>query len=162
MIFTTTKRIRFSHCDPAGIVFYPRYYTLLHETQEDWLTHIGHPEHRMIASGFGVPVVNMQTDFKGMSRFGETVRIDLDLWKLGNSSLGMRYVLYSNESNESGDQEPINHQKSTSEIKNDLRDVRLVAKSVVVFSQVPGGKALRIPDDIRAAMQPYLNEESPA
>ncbi len=154
MIFTTQKLIRFHHCDPAGIVFYPRYYGLLHEAQEDWLAHIGFPEHTLIASGVGVPIVNMQTDFLGMSRYGDEVRIDVDLWKLGNSSLGMRYCLYSEEANKYQD-------SSAAWLENmpaKPRQVRLRAKSVVVYSQVPGGKPVRIPDDLRAAMQPYLNE----
>ena len=45
MKFTTQKRVRFHHCDPAGIVFYPQFYVLLHEVQEDFLAHIGFPEH---------------------------------------------------------------------------------------------------------------------
>ena len=28
--------IRFGHCDPAGIVFFPRYYELLNAFIEDW------------------------------------------------------------------------------------------------------------------------------
>jgi 4-hydroxybenzoyl-CoA thioesterase len=154
MIFTTQKDIRFHHCDPAGIVFYPRYYGLLHEAQEDWLAHLGFPEHHIIASGFGVPIVNMQTDFLGMSRYGDVVQIDVDLWKLGNSSIGMRYSLYSEEVNQYQD-------SSAAWLENvplKPRQVRLKAKSVVVYSEVPGGKAVRIPDALRAAMQPYLNE----
>jgi 4-hydroxybenzoyl-CoA thioesterase len=140
MIFTTRKLIRFQHCDPAGIVFYPQYYVLLHEAQEDWFTHIGHPEHGLIASGHGVPIVNMQTDFLGMSRHGEEVAIDLSLFKLGNASLGMRYELYS-------------------ALRRD--DVRLKAKGIVVYSRVPEGGAKPFPADLRAAMQPYLLEDSP-
>jgi 4-hydroxybenzoyl-CoA thioesterase len=168
MIFTTTKPIRFNHCDPAGIVFYPRYYGLLHEAQEDWLAHMGFPEHTLIAGGHGVPIVNMQTDFLGMSRFGDVVQIDVDLWKLGNSSIGMRYCLYSNEVNEYGYKLAKSSQNaelmavsaaSAQPTKPPQRQVRLKAKSVVVFSTVPSGKATRIPDNLRAAMQPYLKEE---
>ena len=36
MIFSTPKKIRFHHCDPAGIVFYPQFFYLLHEAQEDF------------------------------------------------------------------------------------------------------------------------------
>ena len=28
MPFTTTRKVRFEHCDPAGIVFYPRYFAM--------------------------------------------------------------------------------------------------------------------------------------
>ena len=152
MIFTTTKQIRFHHCDPAGIVFYPRYYGLLHEAQEDWLGHMGFPEHGIINAGFGVPIVGMQTDFVGMSRFGDVVHIDVDLWKLGNSSIGMRYFLYSKEVNKNDD----THAKTPN---IDAKQPRLKAKSTVVYTQVAQSKAVRIPDDLRAAMLPFLNAE---
>ncbi len=155
MIFSTQKTIRFQHCDPAGIVFYPRFYGLLHEAQEDWLSHMGFAEHDLIASGVGVPVVSMKTDFLGMCRFGESVNIDLDLWKLGNSSVGMRYCLYSIDINKYAGKPHISHEK----MPESGTHVRLRAQSVVVYSQVPQGKAVRIPDALRAAMTPYLNAE---
>lgn len=44
MKFITHKTVRFQHCDPAGIVFHPQFFVLLHEVQEDFLVHIGHPK----------------------------------------------------------------------------------------------------------------------
>ena len=29
MTFTTQRKVRFQHCDPAGIVFYPRYFEMI-------------------------------------------------------------------------------------------------------------------------------------
>ncbi len=138
MQFLNPKLIRFRHCDPAGIVYYPRYYELLHETQEDFLAHIGFHEHILIASGQGVPIVNMQTDFVGMSRHGDRVVVALDLWKLGNASIGMRYVVHS---------------------AGDEADVRLKARSVVVLSGTGAhAQAIRIPQGMRDALTPYLTE----
>jgi len=34
--FESQKLVRFQHCDPAGIVFYPQYFVLFHELIEDW------------------------------------------------------------------------------------------------------------------------------
>ncbi len=31
----TKHIVRFSHCDPAGIVFYPRFFEIVHEAKED-------------------------------------------------------------------------------------------------------------------------------
>lgn len=33
---TYLRQVRFEHCDPAGIVFYPRYIEMLQEVVEDW------------------------------------------------------------------------------------------------------------------------------
>lgn len=89
MIFERAKRIRFSHCDPVGIIFYPRYAELLNEVVEDWFadgigidfrTLIG--EHRL-----GVPVVRLECDFLAPARFGDTLTFRLAVSAIGGSSL---------------------------------------------------------------------------
>jgi 4-hydroxybenzoyl-CoA thioesterase len=143
MIFSTSKKIRFHHCDPAGIVFYPQFFYLLHEAQEDFLAHIGFPEHTLIGRGFGVPIVDLKTEFLRMCRFGDEVTINLELVKLGSSSIGMRYEIRENQP------------------ADPRHDLKLRASSVVVYSQLPHGKPVRIPDDLRAALLPYLQNETP-
>jgi 4-hydroxybenzoyl-CoA thioesterase len=132
--FTTEKLIRFHHCDPAGIVYYPRFFVLLHEAQEDFLSHIGHPEANMIRSGFGVPIVDLSTQFLAMSRHGDTVQIDLSLSKLGRSSIGMRYHLRAGD------------------------ESRLRAQSTVVYVNTALSKPAPIPPDLHAALAEYVEE----
>ena len=132
MKFSKSKLIRFHHCDPAGIVFYPQFFYLLHEIQEDFLAHIGFPEHVLIQGGIGVPIVDLKTEFLGMCRHGDQITISLSLSKIGNSSIGMDYEIHSGSK------------------------LQLRAMAVVVHSKVPDGKAVRIPDGLRLALQPYL------
>ena len=140
MRFSVRKQIRFHHCDPAGIVFYPQYFYLLHETQEDFLAHIGHPEHGLIASGVGVPIVDLKTEFLGMCRYGDEIDISLALTRIGNASIGMRYEIHSCPPLPDGSQA-----------------LKLIANTVVVCSEIPHGKVLPIPDGLRAALLPYLD-----
>ncbi|WP_332778051.1 acyl-CoA thioesterase [Polaromonas sp.] len=150
MKFSIQKQIRFHHCDPAGIVFYPQFFYLLHEVQEDFLAHIGYPEHQLIATGVGVPIVNLKTEFTGMCRNGDEVLITLDLPKLGHSSIGMHYEIHSYPRIIYAGQSP--------------KSLKLMADAVVVHSTVPQGKPLRIPDGLRHALSPYLQtslEEAP-
>jgi 4-hydroxybenzoyl-CoA thioesterase len=139
MKFETRKQIRFHHCDPAGIVFYPQYFYLLHEVQEDFLAHIGHPEHTLIAAGLGVPIVDLKTEFLGMCRYGDEIDISLGLTRLGNASIGMHYEIHSYP-------RPIDKGQG----------LKLRADSVVVCSEIPNGKVLGIPDELRQALMPYL------
>ena len=139
MNFTTQKLVRFHHCDPAGIVFYPQFYVLLHEVQEDFLAHIGHPEHEMIASGYGVPIVDMKTEFLGMCRHGDVLDITLSLTRIGGASLGMYYEI-----------------RASAQAEQAPAAIKLRATGVVVYSEIPHGKPVRIPDDLRHALQPYL------
>ena len=139
MKFVAQKRVRFQHCDPAGIVFYPQYYVLLHEVQEDFLAHIGFAEHGLIASGMGLPVVDMKTEFLGMCRHGDVLSLTLPLTRIGRASLGMHYEIHV-----------------LAQAAQRPSAIKLRANSVVVYSTVPYGKAMRIPDDLRNALQPYL------
>ncbi len=134
MKFGIERQIRFHHCDPAGIVFFPQFFYLLHEAKEDFLAHIGFAQHGMIASGFGTPVVDIKTGFLGMCRYGEDIAISVTISKLGNSSIGMDYEIHS------------------------AGILKLRSSWVLVYSELAGGKPVRIPDDLRNAMQPYLQQ----
>ena len=147
MIFSTQKQVRFAHCDPAGIVFYPQFYYLLHEAQEDFLAAIGFPQHLLIASGFGLPIVNMRTDFHAMCRYGEQLTITLALHKIGNSSLGMHYEIHGAPANADGNAPAGSAPPST---------LRVQADGVVVHCALDTQAITRIPDALRAALTPYL------
>lgn len=137
--FTVKKKIRFQHCDPAGIVFYPQYFVLLHEVQEDFLAHIGFPEDALIRSGKGVPIVDLKTRFVGMCRHGDTISIALSLTRVGNASIGMRYRI-------TGPAHP----------EGDESVVKLEADSVVVYMDLKSGQPVQIPEALRFAMQTFL------
>jgi 4-hydroxybenzoyl-CoA thioesterase len=133
MKFTTRKMIQFHHCDPAGIVFYPQFFYILSEAKEEFLGHIGHPMHRMInEQRRGWPMVRLETDFKRPCRYGDRVEIDIELFKLGGSSMGLTYTLRGDEGE------------------------RLVARSIIVLTDLDSGKPVAIPEAMRAALQPYL------
>ena len=139
MKFTTQKLVRFHHCDPAGIVFYPQFYYLLHEVQEDFLAHIGFPEHVLIAGGMGLPIVDMKTEFLGMCRNGDELTMTLELTRIGGASLRMHYEIHA--LTQAGCASPA---------------IKLRADGICVYSTVPQGKPLPIPDGLRAALLPYL------
>ncbi|MBG6077085.1 thioesterase family protein [Polaromonas sp. CG_9.11] len=139
MNFTTQKRVRFHHCDPAGIVFYPQFYVLLHEVQEDFLAHIGYPEHEMIAGGHGVPIADMKTEFLGMCRHGDLLTVTLALTRIGGASLGMHYEI-----------------QASAQAGQAQGAIKLRSHGVVVYSDIPHGKPVRIPDGLRQALLPYL------
>ena len=40
--FTRATVVRFEHCDPAGLMFYPRFFALMNEAVEDWFAALGH------------------------------------------------------------------------------------------------------------------------
>ena len=78
--FTRSVPIRFSHCDPAGIVYFPHYFNMFNGLIEDWYTEeLGYNYAEIImGSQFGFPFVHIECDFKVPSRMGDV--IDLTFW----------------------------------------------------------------------------------
>ena len=58
--------IRFGHCDPAGIVFFPRYYELLNAFIEDWFNDgLGVSYAALLGPRrVGLPTVQLQASFE--------------------------------------------------------------------------------------------------
>ena len=92
MEFTRTYLIRFAHCDPAGIVFFPRYFDLFNDHVEDWFGEaLGcgfpalHGTRRM-----GVPTVHLDCNFANPSRHGDRVEFALQVTRVGQASIHLR------------------------------------------------------------------------
>src|SRR5579872_6830122 len=88
--FTRSVQIRFSHCDPAGIVYFPHYFSMFNGLVEDWFTdELGHNYAKLILGQYGFPFVHIECDFLIPSRIGDTVDLTLLLERVGRSSLGV-------------------------------------------------------------------------
>lgn len=91
MRFTVSHRVRFQHCDPAGIVFYPRYFEMINAVVEDWFAAMGMPFARMHgAEGAGVPTVAVSAEFPAASRLGDVLDFTLTVARLGRTSAELR------------------------------------------------------------------------
>ncbi len=93
--FRTTRTVRFGHCDPAGIIYYPRYFDLIHEVKEDWfLDALGWPYAKSITElRKGFPMVRLASEFHAPSRLGEELSVVLTVPQLGRSSMGIDYAV---------------------------------------------------------------------
>lgn len=125
--------IRFAHCDPAGIVFFPQYFVLFNNHVEDWFAQeLGtdfadlHLKRRM-----GVPTVRIECDFTNPSHLGDEV--DFSLWV---SRLGSKSVTLGREARV-GDQ------------------LRVRMKQVLVCIDLDSGQALNWPEDLREQMRRF-------
>jgi 4-hydroxybenzoyl-CoA thioesterase len=88
MAFSRARRIRFSDCDPAGIVFYPQYFVLFNDLLEEWIDSLslGGFADYILRSRFGMPTVRLEADFKAVSRMGDDVILTLDVTGIGQRS----------------------------------------------------------------------------
>ena len=81
--------VMFQHCDPAGIVFYPRYFEMINAVVEtmfrdalDWPFAEMHVRDRT-----GVPTGRINAEFHAPSRLGDVLDWTLDIRRIGGASL---------------------------------------------------------------------------
>lgn len=97
--FTTQQQVRFGHVDPAGIAYFPRIFDYVHEAFEElWEEHVGARYYHLLGEKrIGFPLVHSDVDFKHPLHFGDRPIVRVTCFKLGDSSLGLRYVYTVND-----------------------------------------------------------------
>ena len=134
MTYQRDIRVEFNHCDPAGIMFYPRYFEMLNELVEDWFAQaLGLPFDVLVGRrGVGMPTAQLDTRFLRVSRHGDLLRQHIHLERLGGSSLKLRVTF------EGGD------------------GPRVEFMQVLVCTSLATHKPQDFPDDLRAALERAL------
>jgi 4-hydroxybenzoyl-CoA thioesterase len=131
--FEVPRRIRFSDCDPAGIVFYPQYFVMFNGLMEDWVDGplgIGFAD-LVARRRIGLPTVRLEADFRAVSRFGDDVVLSLEVERLGGKSLTLALKCLA-----AGDGE-----------------LRMAMRQVVVTTSLETHAAIEVPADLRAAIE---------
>jgi len=131
--FETDKLIRFHHCDPAGIVFYPQYFVLFNELVEDWFNAgLGidfaafHAVDRL-----GIPMAHLECDFLSTSKVGEVLCFKLAVTRIGTTSLTLAVEARSGE------------------------NVRVRATLVVVLASLETHRPVPFPPAMRAKLERF-------
>ena len=86
MKFKMNQKVLFKHCDPAGIVFYPRYFEMINDCVEMFFCEIGVPFETLHPTA-GMPTAQISATFHAPSRHGDNLTINLEVIKIGGSSL---------------------------------------------------------------------------
>jgi len=130
--FARERRIRFSDCDPAGIVFYPQYFVMFNGLVEDWISDgLGIPYRQLVLERrVGLPTVRLEVEFKAVSRLGDAVTLSLGVERLGRSSLTLALRCTGREPG----------------------DLRMTMRQVIVTTSLATHKAIALPDDLRDAI----------
>lgn len=134
--FVARRVLRFSDCDPAGIVFFPNYFVLLNGVVEDWWSHIGHPWTQTIGTRrMGTPVAHLDAQFIAPSHFGDELDFQLQVARLGRSSLHLAHRVVGANQHE-----------------------RLRVQQRLVCTSLETHRPMAWPDDLRAAIE-HFNKE---
>lgn len=83
-----TIRIEWGDCDPAGIVYFPRYFELFDACTRALFERAGFFKRDMLRQYriAGIPVVDIKSRFMMPSRFGDDVTVESWIAKWGDSS----------------------------------------------------------------------------
>ena len=135
MNFTALRAVRFSDCDPAGIVFFPQYLVMLNGVVEQWFDDaLQIPYAQLIgARRLGLPTVRLEVDFTAVSRHGDALAWHLSVAKLGHSSLTLQHECHGGE--------------------GEGTELRLRARQVIVCTSLLTHKPQALPEDVRAAIR---------
>lgn len=92
-------RITWGQCDPAGIVYFPRYFELFDEATNRIFERVGYRKRELLkAYGvIGFPVVNITGNFTKSNTFGDDVIVESSIPEWGRSSFVVQHRLLKNE-----------------------------------------------------------------
>lgn len=133
--FRTEVLVRFEDCDPAGIVFYPRFLVMFNNLVEDWCRDgLGFSFNEIVVvRGWGLPTVHLEVNFIAPCRLGEVLTASLFVRNIGNSSIGADISLSGPDGVD-----------------------RVRGKVVLVVTDRRNHKSFPIPDDMRKKIAEFL------
>ena len=136
--FRTERKIRFSHCDPAGIVYFVNFFDMVNAIVEDWFADaVGKDfEALHIQERVGFPIVNTGCEFFRPCHLGDRLELELEIARLGRSSI--EFAVTGRVSGEE----------------------KFRARHKVALMSLDTQRALPIPDALRERMRPYVKEMS--
>jgi len=132
--FSVERLIRFSHCDPGGIVYFVHFFDMCNGAVEDWFAEmIGIDFHDIhLVRRWGFPIVDTGCHFYRPCRLSDRLKLTLTIAKLGRSS-----IEFSVHGSVKGDE-------------------KFRARHKVAMISLDTYRAIPIPDDLRTKMEPYI------
>lgn len=136
--FTIRRQVEFNHCDPAGIVFYPRYFEMISALIERFFAdEIGAGWARMsqLPGTMGTPLGDIHVSFRAPSRLEDWLDLSLVITRLGNASATFELACRCGD------------------------ELRFTGQATVVYASVDEGRTAPWPDEMRAGMSRFLRPE---
>ena len=131
--FERPLKVRFSHCDPAGIVFFPQYLVMFNGLIEDWVSDaLGIAYADLLGPRrVGLPTVSLSCEFSAISKMGDDIVLGLSLEHIGRSSIRLKLDLMKGAT------------------------LCVAVQQVLVTTNLDTHRAIAIPDDLRDALMKF-------
>ncbi|PKR51808.1 acyl-CoA thioesterase [Thalassospira marina] len=145
--FICLHKVGFAHCDPAGIVFYPRYFEMVNATVEEWFeARLGFGFARIHgAMEAAVPTASINVDFMQPSRLGEVLHFHLYVTRLGRSSLDVHIRAGGGD--------------AAADAPLTAATTRFQMNATLVFTKKGVTGSAPWPDDLRAALEREITKQ---
>lgn len=135
-VFSLKRQVEFNHCDPAGIVFYPRYFEMISAVQERFFADAcGMSWAEMTANNFGTPMGEINVRFSAPSRLGDILDFSLGIDRLGGASADLTITCTCDD------------------------ELRFTCHATIVHVSLSQTKSTRWPEALRGAMTAYLQDK---
>jgi len=122
--------------DPAGIVYYPRYYEMMNQVMEVWFEEaLGYPYPQMFADGWAVPLAHLESSFLKPSFLNDRLTFALGIKSMGRSRIDLSIITYCRD------------------------EIRFVTKKTIIWVAQSTIKSAPIPDAMRKKMEAFLVED---
>lgn len=135
----TTQKIRYSDCDPQGIVFNGNYARYWDDALTDWLEEAGFGGEELGGSGADIVTARMEMDFKASARLGDTIETAIVVERFGNTSMTIGVT--------------------TSRLSDGT--VVTEGREILVFVDPETFRPTAVPDEIRAALDGNQGDGEP-
>lgn len=135
--YTYSSCIRFTHTDPAGYVFFPRFFDKFQAAVEDWFSFellLNYAE-LFLKQGIGLPTVHTECSFMKPCLLGEILDLQVVLKSMGSTSITVAFI------------------------GSVASEQRLLAQSVLVFIDLKDGRPVAIPEDLREKLEVYSSNQ---
>jgi 4-hydroxybenzoyl-CoA thioesterase len=92
--FVHVHRVRFDEVDAAGIAYFAHFFRWCHDAMEAMLAPIDGGYAGLVSRRrLGLPAVHVEADFASPLRFGDEVRVEVAVDRIGTSSCALRFEL---------------------------------------------------------------------
>ena len=132
-LWTRDVLVRFSHCDPAGIVYFARAFDILNEVVEDWFNDGLKLDYHDIVGRrrIGLGYAHAECDFAKPATMGDVLAYAVGVERVGGKSLTLAITA-----------------------RRDGEEI-LKASLVIVTTDLTRHASMPIPDDVRKAVVAY-------
>jgi 4-hydroxybenzoyl-CoA thioesterase len=136
MLYRMSRRVRFADTDPAGIVYFPRYFVMTNDLVEEWFADaLRLPYRKIFEEGVrAVPLLRVEAEFPAPSRLGDLLDFSLAVARLGTKSFSLTITAQC------------------------AAETRLTTRQASAWARRDGGglRAETIPPEVRARMEEFL------